>query len=62
MATSRLFITDNGTVLCSRHLGVTAALTGRDISGRQIMQAPEGAALRCESCEDGHRRVPLRAA
>lgn len=32
-----IYITDNGAVYCGKHLGATAQLTGRDISGQTIL-------------------------
>ncbi len=31
-----LYITDNGRTLCGGHLGMTAKMTGRDLSGQRI--------------------------
>lgn len=31
-----IYLTDNGRSLCGDHLGMCAALTGRDISGQRI--------------------------
>ena len=53
MTTTNLFLTDNGMVLCREHLGVTAAATGRDLSGQAIEPVTaEDAAELDLSCED----------
>jgi hypothetical protein len=41
--TSTIYITDNGRLLCHEHLGVTARLTGRDLSGQPIEPVTEAA-------------------
>ena len=33
---SAIYSTDNGALLCGRHLGYSAKTTGRDISGQRI--------------------------
>lgn len=56
-----LYIGDNGALRCGQHLGHTARLTGRDLSGAEVLEVtPEVAALddsglefACEIC--GHR-------
>lgn len=51
-----LFLVDNGACLCERHLGYTAAATGRDISGQPIHRITPadvealGYAPECETC------------
>jgi hypothetical protein len=51
-----VYLTDNGAVLCGRHLGVTAKTTGRDISGQRILPfTPDIVAMMdgrvvCETC------------
>ncbi len=50
-----LFITDNGSILCSEHLGAAARFTGRDISGQAIEKVTpahdfDGLTPRCETC------------
>lgn len=54
-----LYFTDNGAVYCDDHLGASAKMTGRDISGQPIERiTPEiakeainmGIALKCEHC------------
>ena len=56
-----LYSTDNGRILCTAHLGRSAATTGRDISGQEIylLTAADLATLAqmlgdlpvgCESC------------
>ena len=36
--TTTIFLIDNGRALCEHHLGVSASMTGRDISGQPIMR------------------------
>lgn len=54
-----IYLTDNGAALCGAHLGASARMTGRDISGHEILPiTPEVAALsmiqygpyECEVC------------
>lgn len=54
-----LWFTDNGAIYCTDHLGASARITGRDISGQKIEQvtvadrleaAKAGWLIRCESC------------
>ena len=56
-----LYLTDNGRVLCGRHLGASARWTLRDISGQRVLEVtPEVVAwarldgteelLVCEEC------------
>lgn len=60
-----IYLTDNGRALCGQHLGFSAALTGRDISGQEIYRLTQADAdywrkhfqqergiLRLPSCED----------
>lgn len=57
---STIYLTDNGAALCGEHLGVTAKMTGRDLSGQEIMpitpeiaaenQALYGYVPTCEHC------------
>jgi hypothetical protein len=58
-ADSTLYFTDNGAILCGRHLGTSAAYTGRDISGQPIERVtPDdsadllalGVPVGCECC------------
>jgi hypothetical protein len=71
---SRLYLTDNGAVLCGAHCGTSAAFTGRDLSGQRIelvtdMHAEEWLRLmskpiQCEQCgrchEIGDTRTSVR--
>lgn len=55
-----IFIGDNGMVLCGEHLGMTARLTGHDLSGQKLHKLTKREATReltefkwhicCESC------------
>lgn len=57
-----IYFTDNGATLCGEHLGMTAKMTGRDISGQTIERVtPEDVQnwnldyadlgpIKCESC------------
>lgn len=55
-----IYLCDNGAAYCGDHLGISARMTGRDISGQRIMavtppMAREYAAeyhtpVRCEQC------------
>lgn len=54
-----VYLTDNGAAYCGAHLGYTAKMTGRDLSGQPIMAVtPEIAAeaeadgwtVACEQC------------
>jgi hypothetical protein len=55
-----VYLTDNGAAYCGAHLGVTARMTGRDLSGRTIMRvtprvreqalAEFGFAVKCDQC------------
>jgi hypothetical protein len=55
-----LYFTDNGRIVCGRHLGASARATGRDISGQAIKEAtPDeatrwlhevGESMQCEEC------------
>jgi len=57
---ARIYLTDNGRALCTDHLGVSARMTGRDISGQPILALSpedvrysieaEGWHPACESC------------
>jgi len=67
-----LYYTDNGRVLCGRHLGVSAATTGRDISGQSVAEVTaddsaqaryDGWEVKCETCgaQYGAAAVPPRS-
>ena len=65
-----LFFTDNGRVLCYKHLGAAAKYTGRDISGQAIERVTEehmdeadalGHTLSCEDCDAAERAEDRRA-
>lgn len=54
-----IYLGDNGRAYCGEHLGVSARMTGRDISGQKIYAlTPEdaqeseryGVTIRCERC------------
>jgi len=51
-----VYLTDNGAAYCGAHLGMTAQITGRDISGQPIYKIkPEdvkdiGFPIACETC------------
>ena len=54
-----LYFTDNGCVLCDKHLGASARMTAHDISGQRIQMVhggdrraarKMGFVVRCESC------------
>lgn len=55
-----LYFTDNGRIVCGRHLGASARATGRDISGQAIKEATldeatrwlheVGESMQCEDC------------
>ena len=55
-----IYSTDNGRLLCGKHLGSTAKATGRDLSGQTILaigpdeatycQATFGEVPECETC------------
>ena len=57
----RLYITDNGAVLCGKHCGASARWTGRDISGQEVQPLTEAEAkehgFRCEGCHPRGRRA-----
>jgi hypothetical protein len=57
---SALYFTDNGRVLCGAHLGASARMSYRDISGQRIRRVTErdreygrtlDYAIRCETCD-----------
>ncbi len=50
-----LYSTDNGAIRCGRHLGASAAMTGRDISGLRIARLTDAdiAAIRSEVADGG---------
>jgi hypothetical protein len=62
-----LYFGDNGRVFCRTHAGMSASLSGRDISGqrvervtplaRQLWRQEMGAEIDCESCAAGKRRA-----
>lgn len=66
-ADDTLYYTDNGAIYCGRHLGQSAAYTGRDISGQKIAKVSEadlaelaqmmGHPVYCETCEAQARRT-----
>lgn len=55
-----IYLTDNGAAYCGEHLGVTAKMTGHDISGQRIMRVTlegamttllqDGYLIKCEQC------------
>lgn len=54
-----IFLADNGAAYCGRHLGVSARLTGPDLSGQPILAVTsavlaeartEGWTPKCEQC------------
>jgi hypothetical protein len=54
-----IYLTDNGAAYCGAHLGHTAKMTGRDLSGQRILPvtpdvvaeaASEGWEVKCEQC------------
>lgn len=57
-----LYICDNAMVLCGKHCGHTARMTGRDLSGQEVEAIDEemqriiiedhGHGLSCEVCRD----------
>lgn len=55
----RLYLGDNGRAFCGapRCAGVTASITGRDLSGQRVAEVSEKDArrygLRCETCGGG---------
>ena len=60
-----LYLTDNGQCLCDDHLGASATMTGRDISGQPIHPvtvsdklhaARDGWSMSCETCDAIQRR------
>lgn len=65
----RLYLTDNGAVLCGAHCGTSAATTGRDISGQRIELVTDdhavewrrmaGSEIQCERCG---KRQPISVA
>jgi hypothetical protein len=63
---SALYLGDNGRCYCGAHLGMTASMTGRDLSGQQVMRLrPEdvrdadamGFDPRCEQCGKAASRL-----
>lgn len=59
VADGALYLTDGGAIYCGAHLGVTARMTGRDLSGQPILRiTPEtaraardmGCPCACETC------------
>lgn len=66
VADDTLYITDNGRILCGAHCGMSAAYTGRDISGQPIRAVFDDAAddwiaevgepIQCEQCGKSHRK------
>lgn len=66
-----VYLTDNGAAYCGEHLGMTAKMTGRDLSGQAIMPVtPEVAAeavemgyeVTCEQCGKKASRLHLATA
>ena len=59
--TTEIYSTDNGAILCRKHLGCCAATTGRDTSGQKIERLSAGdlaelalmvgRPVGCEQCE-----------
>jgi len=59
--TKALYLCDGGQILCGLHLGVTAAYSGRDISGQEVIFLDEpnlkylreevGSEASCEGCD-----------
>lgn len=54
-----IYLTDNGAALCGAHLGASARMTGRDISGQPILEVTpdvlaeaeaDGYTPKCERC------------
>jgi hypothetical protein len=50
-----IYLTDNGAAYCGAHLGVTARMTGRDLSGQRIYlvtpeDVREAGPIACETC------------
>ncbi len=54
-----IYFTDNAALYCGEHLGASAGMTGRDISGQRITAATKpyieqagamGTVLKCEQC------------
>jgi hypothetical protein len=61
-----IYMTDNGATYCGAHLGTTARMTGRDISGQPIMAVtPDvlseaeamGYVPKCETCGKAPSRL-----
>ena len=48
-APDTVFLTDNGRALCGEHLGATARLTGRDLSGQPILPVTGPALAECRA-------------
>jgi len=69
-----LYVTDNGRTVCGVHCGTSAAYTGRDISGQEILTVTDdyarewltlvGEPVKCEDCARTHdpSSVPQAAA
>ena len=51
-----IYLGDNGSAYCGEHLGYTAKVTGRDLSGQRLMTvtpemvAEAGFEVKCEEC------------
>lgn len=43
-----LFIGDNGRCFCSKHAGMSARYTGRDISGQKIVMVTKAVLAQCQ--------------
>ncbi len=56
IADTMVYLTDNGAALCGAHLGASARMTGRDISGQAIEPVTPAVAREFQSLAGG--RVP----
>ncbi len=61
-----IYLGDNGRACCGEHLGMTAKMTGRDLSGQPIMAvtpemvteaASDGWEVCCEQCGKAASRI-----
>lgn len=66
MTARMIYLTDNGRALCRDHLGASARMTGRDLSGQRILAlTPEDIdyCIQIEgwhpSCETCHIAAPV---
>ncbi len=63
-----LYLVDHGAILCTKHLGMTARMTGRDLSGQRILRVDNDyirdcghVPFTCETCTaEGRRMTRLR--